>query len=77
MTDRCRTLTVILDDRYREDDIEVLVNAIRFFRCVNDVVKNIDGMEEITARCIAARDIRTEVYEALGKIFDYRRSPVK
>lgn len=37
MTDRVRTLTVILDHEYREDALEPLMGAIRMLLCVEEV----------------------------------------
>ena len=37
MTDRSRVLTVLLDDVYREDDLEALMSAIGMLKHVVDV----------------------------------------
>lgn len=37
MTDRVRTLTVILDREMRDDDVEIVVDAIKLMRYVSDV----------------------------------------
>lgn len=37
MTDRIRTLTVVLDDDYRDDDMEVLKQSIGMLRGVSHV----------------------------------------
>lgn len=39
MTDRIATLTVILDDEYRVDDAEHIINAISMTKGVHKVVK--------------------------------------
>ncbi len=38
MTDRHRTLTVVLDRDMRSDDVEAVVDAIKMMRCVSRVV---------------------------------------
>jgi hypothetical protein len=37
MTDRVRTLTVVLDREYRDDDVQVIVSAIGMLRGVQGV----------------------------------------
>lgn len=41
MSDRVKGLTIILDKNYREDDIEGLMKAIRYFKGVLKVVPEI------------------------------------
>ena len=43
MTDRLNALTVSLDRDIREDDAEVIINAIKAIRGVNGVTANKDG----------------------------------
>ncbi len=53
MTDRVKGLTVILDKDIREDDIQILVNAISMFRyvlSVKPVLATSDDMF-VRARC--------------------------
>ncbi len=38
MTDRHRTLTVVLDHDMRSDDVEAVVDAIKMIRCVSKVM---------------------------------------
>ena len=44
MTDRIDTLTVVLEEPIREDDVEVLCAAIRQMRWVRSVEKNVANM---------------------------------
>ena len=43
MTDRLNALTVSLDRDIRDDDAEVIINAIKAIRGVNGVTGNKDG----------------------------------
>lgn len=51
MTDRICSLTVVLDRNIREDDVESLVEAIRHFKSVLTVEKDVsDPMAELTGQ---------------------------
>lgn len=66
MTDRVRTLTVILDRDYRDDDAEVLMQSIRLMRGVEDVALGpiVDGSDHI-AREVAKTELRKELIDLL------------
>jgi len=64
MTDRVQSLTVVLDDDYRVDDVEFIVNAIRMIKGVRTVengpvVDHADWM----ARMRVGTDLQNEVLE--------------
>lgn len=62
MTERIRTLTVLLDRDYREDDIEHFITVIGAIRGVDDVIKG----EPVDASAWMARNIaRRELYRKI------------
>ena len=63
MTDRIRTLTVILDRDMRTDDADTIIAAVRALRGVEDVTAGppTDGF----AREIAKSELRRELLDAL------------
>jgi len=66
VTDRVRTLTVVLSDRIRVDDVESLVEAIRHMRHVQDVVPEISGpAAHMIAEAEAKKAVLDAVYTAL------------
>lgn len=72
MTDRIRTLTVILDHDVRTDDAEVIIAAIRALRGVEDVVAGPpvgSGSDGIFAREIAKVELRRELLAVLHPHF--------
>lgn len=61
MTDRVKSLTVVLAADTRDDDIESLVEAILHFKNVISVGTNIVSIEDFSAR----QRIRQEMVEKL------------
>lgn len=47
MTDRVQVLTVVLDERYRTDDVENIVRAIEMVRGVAGVTLQTAGIDQI------------------------------
>lgn len=64
MTNRLSGLTVVFEKDVREDDAETLINAIRQFRGVLDVVPEVADH----VQSIADTRSRTALMEALYKI---------
>jgi hypothetical protein len=64
MTDRVRTLTVILDTDMRDDDVEWIVNAIRAVKHVADVTTHSVGGEHLQ-REIAKSELRQEIMKKI------------
>lgn len=60
MTNRCRTLTVILDGEYRVDDVENIIHAITMLRGVYEVKAG-----EITADYLAIKIAKRDLEEKL------------
>ena len=68
MTDRIRTLTVLLDSDYRDDDAEPIVNAISMISGVADVhLGDPVDAKDWSARISVARDLRTRINRALAQ----------
>lgn len=66
MTDRIRTLTVVLDDDYRTDDLEAVARAIKMIKGVSGVEQGerLD-VRDLIARRIAKRDLREQIRQLL------------
>lgn len=66
MTDRVRTLTVLLEQDVRTDDVECIVDAVRMIRGVQHVrLGPVVGIEAWTAREVARRELEAKLREAL------------
>lgn len=50
MTDRIHSLTVVLEQDIRTDDVETIINAIRAIRFVGSVEKHVADLETHSAR---------------------------
>ena len=67
MTDRIRTLTVILDDDYRDDDAADIIRAIAMIKGVTSVVALAPiSVGEYVARDIARRELRERLWALLS-----------
>lgn len=66
MTDRVRSITVILDRDTRDDDAQVLVDAISLMRGVSLVkLGKVVGFDDLMAREAAGREIREQILAIL------------
>lgn len=65
MTDRTRTLTVLLDREYREDDVEFIKNAILAIRGVIGVKHFVSDYQELSAIETAKYELRNKIFEVL------------
>jgi hypothetical protein len=67
MTNRVRTLTVMLEHEWREDDVQQILNAIRMIRGVADVVPTKVGEQMAVwgAKVELKREILEKVVELL------------
>ena len=68
MTDRVRTLTVVLDQDVRVDDVQVIVQTLRSIRHVVHVTPNVLNSAEQLARTTARLELRKDLYEALDRV---------
>lgn len=76
MTDRVHSLTVVLDQNYREDDVQTLVDAIKCLRGVLAVKKDVADHESYMAEERAKERYRDRVINALldeGESNPFRR----
>ena len=66
MTDRIKGLTVLLKDNYREDDVEILMQAIRLMKGVIGVNKHIAKSEDYIIRQQVKCDLLQKIAELLA-----------
>ena len=66
MTDRIRTLTVVLDRDMRDDDVEVVKSAIGMIKCVASIENGpaVDYQDHMN-RDIARSELETVLLKAL------------
>lgn len=71
MTDRVRALTVVLDQDYRDDDVQTLMNAITHMKGVAHVEHDahITDLNDFTAR----QRVRSEVADGMLGMLDLLR----
>lgn len=70
MTDRIRTVIVVLDRDYREDDAEPIVKAIRMIKGVASVeLSVVDGVDHM-ARMVARTELQGKVEQAVANVFN-------
>lgn len=65
MTDRYNALTVVLERDIREDDAELLINAIRMLRGVLSVNPNVSDLQDHVAIMRVKRELTQKLYDAL------------
>ena len=63
MTDRFNYLTVVLDENIRDDDAEVILNAIRCIKRVISVKGNVANPSDYTAEKRASLDLKRKMLE--------------
>ena len=68
MTDRVRALTVVLDDDYREDDAEVIVQAVRMIKGVGTVGTNVVNVQDYMNRASVRQEIACKLHQAVAEI---------
>lgn len=65
MTQRINALTVVLEKDIREDDVELITNAIRMLKYVLSVNTNVSDINSHIAYQRARYDIQDKLFEAL------------
>ena len=71
MTDRIRTLTVVLDADYRDDDLESLLTAIKMVRGVDDVqFGEVVNYKDWIARRAVKTELQHELLKAIDGVFE-------
>jgi len=66
MTDRTKVLTVLLDQEYRDDDVEAIKNAIRMVRGVVKVDHIVHSPQDWQAENSAKWELRKKLLEVLA-----------
>jgi len=69
MTDRIRHLTVVLDQDYRDDDVQRIVDAIRMTRGVESVGLNVADADAYVARETAKSEMRQKIQNFLKTLW--------
>lgn len=67
MTDRIRTLTVVLDKDYRDDDVQAITDAIEMVKGVIKVDTHVLNIHDYTARTTARNEIAQKLWTALNE----------
>ena len=71
MTDRVRTLTVVLERDTRTDDAEETIRAISMIRGVVSVEKGpVVSLEQHHARLALSADLRCKLHDLVDSVFD-------
>ena len=65
MTDRVNSLTVVLEEDMRIDDVQSLIGAIKHFRNVLSVDVNISDIETHIAKSRAKHELQMKLWETL------------
>jgi hypothetical protein len=68
MTDRIKGFIVTLDKDYREDDVQVVKNAIEMIKGVLDVSEVKTDIDDHMNRQKIAMEFRSKMYDALNNI---------
>jgi hypothetical protein len=68
MTDRYNALTVALDRDIRDDDAEVIINAIKAIRGVSDVTGNIVDIDSYVATSRISTLVGKKLHETMKEI---------
>jgi hypothetical protein len=70
MTNRVNGLFIALEHDIREDDVEVIMNAIRMVKGVADVEKNVVNHTDYFARTKIRNELEISLIKAIRKTFD-------
>lgn len=65
MTDRIKGVYVALDQDYRTDDVEAILDAIKMIKGVSDVAVNIANFDDWTNRSRIRTELSGKLWEAL------------
>jgi len=67
MSDRIRTLTVVLDKDYRDDDCEHIINAILMVKGVISVDPHINNLQDYVARSTSTHDLGMKIIDVINE----------
>ena len=65
MSDRTRCMVVVLDDDYRTDDAQSIIDAIKMVRGVDSVSVRVSDITQHVAIETARAELRRKLHEAL------------
>ena len=65
MTDRIHALTVVLDQDYRDDDVQAIINAIEMIKGVIKVDSTVTTHNDFLARTKIKYEIRNKILDLL------------
>lgn len=68
MTDRIKALTVVLEDNIRDDDAELIINAIRAIRRVIAVEKHIAEPDHFIVKQQVKFEIRSKIFDLYDQL---------
>lgn len=68
MSDRLNALTVSLDRDIRDDDAEVIINAIKAIRGVNSVTGNVVDPDSYVAQRRANNIVREKLFQLMDEL---------
>lgn len=75
MTDRIRTVIVVLDNDYRTDDAEAILNAIRMVKGVASAeIGDVLDPTDYIARYALRHEVYTKLVDAVGDILMPKKS---
>jgi hypothetical protein len=67
MSDRTRILTVVLDDTYRVDDTQAIMDTIKMIKGVLDVEVNVSDITTYAAFAAARQELGTVLFNILNE----------
>jgi hypothetical protein len=67
MTDRVHSLTLVLGEDWRTDDVEAIVNAARMIKGVISVEKNVSDTTSLMAEVRAKYQLQEKILEIFRK----------
>jgi hypothetical protein len=67
MTDRIKGVTVVLEPNIREDDAQVIIDAIKMIRGVCDVQTHISNLDHYMAFSQARMEMEKDIYDLMNK----------
>lgn len=70
MTDRYNSLTVALNRDIRDDDADVIINAIRMIKGVVDVTGNVVDHDSYTAEIRTREKVVSQLQEIINNLYN-------
>lgn len=69
MSERYKSLTVVLDSSISHDDADTMANLLGMMRGVVGVRRNEETSDDVTVRMRLRSDVRLKLYEAIDEAF--------